>query len=305
MIYFRGIKMNTKPITVYPAKHVTVLALTATLLTGCQTTDMGNKEGLGTILGSIGGAVLGSQFGSGTGKILAQAGGAALGGYLGNMLGKMLDEQDQAAVKAEANSAFNSASDGETVSWKNPESGASASMKVNGTESSSRTIKIARIKEISAPQNISLIGKTYQSTSSSNIRSGPSASSVKVGGLASGERFQAVGSVSDGEWIVVGHNNVSVGYVHSSLVREAKEINLADSDSAVDLDSIPVTDRQQALRDPINLDDMNTDDNMVVETISASTECRTMDMNVSSKDGESANETLKACKSTDGAWEII
>jgi hypothetical protein len=52
-----------------------------------------------------------------------------------------------------------------------------------------------------------------------NIRSAPSARSAKVGSLAAGERFRAMGQ--RGEWIAVGANGRVAGYVHSGYVTPA------------------------------------------------------------------------------------
>jgi len=53
----------------------------ALLLTACQNNGQGpemNKENIGTVLGGIGGAVLGAQFGKGTGQLVGVAAGALL-----------------------------------------------------------------------------------------------------------------------------------------------------------------------------------------------------------------------------------
>ena len=65
----------------------------AVALAGCQ--DMGQKQGVGTLVGAAGGGLLGSQFGSGTGKLAATAAGVLVGGWLGNSVGASLDRSDQ------------------------------------------------------------------------------------------------------------------------------------------------------------------------------------------------------------------
>ena len=52
-----------------------------------------------------------------------------------------------------------------------------------------------------------------------NIRSAPSTRAAKVGSLAAGQRFQAMGR--SGNWIAVGYNGRIAGYVSASYVTPA------------------------------------------------------------------------------------
>lgn len=83
----------------------------------------GQKQTLGTILGGGAGALLGSQVGSGKGQMVGVAVGALLGAGLGNTVGKSLDTADQAAMSQTMNQGMESAPSGQTVAWKNPDSG--------------------------------------------------------------------------------------------------------------------------------------------------------------------------------------
>lgn len=101
------------------------LLLVAGLLAACSN-DQGPKQTGGAILGGIGGAVVGSQFGGGTGRIAMTALGTMLGAYAGSEVGKSLDKADQAAAgKAEARA--HTAPIGQQISWSNPDSGHSGS----------------------------------------------------------------------------------------------------------------------------------------------------------------------------------
>jgi uncharacterized protein YgiM (DUF1202 family) len=55
--------------------------------------------------------------------------------------------------------------------------------------------------------------------SSVNVRSAPSTRAAKVGSLAPGQRFQAMGRT--GNWIAVGYNGHVTGYVNASYVTPA------------------------------------------------------------------------------------
>lgn len=102
----------------------------ALLLTACQNNGQGpemNKENIGTVLGGIGGAVLGAQFGKGTGQLVGVAAGALAGAYLGNQIGSSLDKADKAQMEQASNKAT-TAPIGQTISWRNPDSGNSGSV---------------------------------------------------------------------------------------------------------------------------------------------------------------------------------
>ncbi len=303
-------------------RAVTAGALSVALLTtGCQTT----KQDIGTLVGAGLGAVIGAQFGKGSGQIIGVALGTALGGYLGNQIGRMLDEADQQAVSQRAGMALASARDGETINWSNPETGASATLTPLETRTESREVPLLRQKNVAAPPALDLIGETWHATKSANLRAAPGTDSEVVGGLQPGERFQAIGRVSGSDWIMVGRNNRSIGYVHGSLAAKAPPSSPAPAVQPASAEtssgqaapeqqaavSQPVTDQEAALRPAIDLDKLQSAggidldaEGLIAETVAVNTQCRTMEMNIS-RNNESASDTINACKSGDGSWEIL
>ena len=105
--------------------RIAIAAVTALALAGC--TEGREKEELGTIIGGIGGAALGSQIGGGSGRIIAAAAGTLLGAFAGRELGKSLDKADVAAAQQAQNKAH-AAPIGQQISWSNPESGHSGTV---------------------------------------------------------------------------------------------------------------------------------------------------------------------------------
>ena len=103
-----------------------VLAVLAAL-GGCQNWQYGEKETAGTVIGGVGGAVLGSQVGHGSTRLVATAAGTLLGAWIGNSVGKSLDRADQQYATQTANSALERYPDGQASTWKNPNSGHSGS----------------------------------------------------------------------------------------------------------------------------------------------------------------------------------
>lgn len=82
-----------------------------------------SKQDLGTGIGAIGGAVAGAQFGKGDGKIVTGALGALLGAGIGNAVGASLDRADMQYYNQTSQRAFETAQAGQSLPWKNPESG--------------------------------------------------------------------------------------------------------------------------------------------------------------------------------------
>lgn len=74
------------------------LVATAFLHTACVTDGKENQTA-GTIIGGIGGAILGSQIGGGSGWIIATAVGTLGGALIGSEIGRSLDARDKAEMK--------------------------------------------------------------------------------------------------------------------------------------------------------------------------------------------------------------
>jgi len=280
--------------------------LASTVLSGCQTDQSGNQQ-LGTVIGAIGGALLGSQIGNGKGQLLAVALGAIGGAYLGNEIGSILDEKEQQALNKETDNALSDTNDGDVVAWKNPDTGAAATITPIETKVVKRTVPMLRDKRVSAPVSLDLIGETYEATKSANVRINPTTNSKVIGGLQVGERFQAVGKVTGSNWIMVGKGQRTIGYVYGELVQKASAVKTA----GIDLDSLPATDQQQPLRKAFDLDSLTKNEaidldkeGFVAEEVVVNQSCRTMKVDVSKGD-KKADSTFKACKSQDGAWELI
>ena len=84
-------------------------------LTGCAV----NNEGVGTVSGGVVGGLLGSQFGGGSGRVIATGAGVLLGAYLGGNIGRTMDKVD----RMEMQRALETAPVGRAVTWRNPDSG--------------------------------------------------------------------------------------------------------------------------------------------------------------------------------------
>ena len=287
-----------KPSLIAKKTGISTLILSLCLSTGCtslQSTmdEMGlDKQKLGAVAGGALGLLAGSQVGGGRGRTLAMITGGIAGAYLGGVIGRKLDAKDRIA----ATQALENLDDNASHTFTNPDTGKTTTFTVNNTRKVVREMPIVRRKQVAKASAIELIGKPYKALKNANLRNAPSTSGTTVvGGLKAGEVFTAVGKVSQQPWIMVAQNNITIGYIHKSLVAETtiqQELVLRE---AVDLDAMDEKTRAQS-----NYAAVDLDADLVVEQVAVNTNCR--DINFSQ---QGSNNNFKACKAADGAWEII
>ena len=109
-------------------KKVVAIIAAAFLLGACANDGQGQKQTGGTLIGAGLGALAGSQIGSGSGQLAAVAIGALAGAFLGGEVGKSLDRADKAAMERSTQRALETAPSGQTVAWRNPDSGNSGAI---------------------------------------------------------------------------------------------------------------------------------------------------------------------------------
>jgi surface antigen len=108
-------------------RTIALAVLSAFLVTGCAA-NMGQKEGAGTLLGGVGGALIGSQFGGGSGRLVGVAIGTLAGALIGQEIGRSLDRADRLAMENTANQALEYNRTEQTATWRNPDSGHSGTI---------------------------------------------------------------------------------------------------------------------------------------------------------------------------------
>lgn len=279
-------------------KRFTVGAVTAAILstTGCAGMSENkylNQENLGSFIGAVAGVAIGSQVGGGSGRTAAMIFGGLAGGALGKMIGANLDERDQQALALRTQQMLNQGVE-QTVSWQSEHSGAQATITPVKTTTKPQEIKVQRMAAVQAVPNMKLINQTYIANKSANVRNAPNNNASKVGGLALGSSFTAIGR-TDNNWIMVGRKGVTVGYVYAPLVGPKPAVVAQAVSTATDLDAMDdVVAKQQGF----DLDTIET------SQISAQTSCKTLEYKVTAK-GKSNSEQVEACQSADGAWELI
>lgn len=110
-------------------RHIMLLPALAMVLVlgGCETSNWGTKQSVGTVGGAALGGLLGNQFGGGTGKTIATVAGVLLGGWAGNEIGVSLDRADRGYM-GQAQSQAYAAPIGQQIVWNNPQSGNSGTI---------------------------------------------------------------------------------------------------------------------------------------------------------------------------------
>ena len=276
-----------------------VVALFSSSLTlaGCTATQESNifsKENIGTVIGAGAGILIGSQVGGGDGRHLAMLAGAIAGGMIGKYIGASLDERDRQALERQTQAALMSGQDGQTIYWQSEHSGATAQITPIATETRTQAASIQRTTKVQSVPNLTLLNAPYETTAGVNIRSAPSTTADRVGSLAAGTSFTALGR-TDNDWIAVGRRGVNVGYIYAPLVRPA----VAQKQTGTDLDTM-VVNRNNADQSGFDLDNLT----VTTDQVQASTQCRTLQYDIQAA-GSSETTQVKACQSADGAWELI
>src|SRR5262249_4653977 len=81
------------------------------------------KTAAGTLVGAGGGALIGSQFGSGKGQLITTAIGALAGAWAGSEVGKSLDRADRLEMERTTQTGLEGAPWRQASEWRNPDTG--------------------------------------------------------------------------------------------------------------------------------------------------------------------------------------
>ena len=284
-------------------KRTTGIIAACVLLTSCTTMEMSeeDKARLGGAIGAVAGALIAHQVGAKDWQVVL-AGIAA--GYAGYQIGKRLGENDQAALRQHTALALSTAEDGETVEWASAETAATARITTGTSRRESKDIDMLRDQRVTTPPPLEIIGQPYTSLGSSvNLRSGPSTATEVVGSLEKGEVVHAFGKVQDAPWVMIGRNNIALGYVHDSLVAE-HDASVAEQQPALtgvfELDDVDMDEVNREARATFEIDDLVT----VGDTVEVATDCRTVTIDIV-VDNVTETEKTDACRGPNGSWEAV
>ncbi|MCC9625923.1 SH3 domain-containing protein [Thalassospira sp. MA62] len=282
-------------------RSTTALALISALaLGGCDKTT---GQTVGSIVGVVGGAVLGSQFGNGTGQLVATAIGATAGYFVGEWVGEMLEPKDAQAVEQQTMQTLDTSTDGERVTWKNPDTGASAEITPKNTRQVTAQVEVKRPKVVASPVGMTIIGEEQTILKGANVRAAPSTDADILAGLRAETPVNVIGSVENANWYLVGKDGKAIGYVYHTLVgspETSSDIQTASAQEDNDLEAAKISNEEVVVQ---NDDVIDLDAEFETETLMVQTTCRDLSMTVS--DGnETEQKDYAACKSPDGVWEL-
>lgn len=110
--------------------RIAILAALSAALAACAPAEQrtpgavgeANKTTAGTVVGAVGGGLLGSQIGHGSGQLAAVAAGTLLGAFIGHQVGESLDRADIEYARRAQDQAY-AAPIGQRIIWSNPQSG--------------------------------------------------------------------------------------------------------------------------------------------------------------------------------------
>ncbi|MDB6061139.1 MAG: type 3 domain protein [Verrucomicrobiaceae bacterium] len=251
------------------------------VVAGCAQNGGGSKTNTGTAVGAVAGAAVGASVAKN--KAAGAVLGALLGGLIGNRIGNLLDERDQARLQE---STQKSIVTGTNQTWTNPETGVQAKTVVKETPPpppQERQIPVLKNKVKQLPP-LELIGEDYAALTDINVRGGPAADYEIVDQLKRGADVHVVGKVKGQNWYLISQNGAGSGFVASNLVKSlgtATVVAKADPAKA----AVP-------------------DANIVQTPVASTTTCRVVTQQVKTKNGQTANQDVKACRGPNG-WEIV
>lgn len=243
-------------------------------LSSCKLLE--TKEGIGGILGAVGGNTLCHKLAKNTKhRGLIRDICTGLGAYIGARIGKKLDEQDRAKMLATTQKSLLTGSSG---SWSNRENQTRGSTKVISTSKAATPIKVKVLKsKVKQVPPLEIIGATYVAKKASNVRGGPSTDYVVVGNLENEQAVRVVGQVKGKKWLMISEGGAGSGFVHGNLLKPA-----------------PIAEVKENKIDTADV---------VEEVVAQETLCRVIENSVTLADGSTETEKLTACQGPNG-WEI-
>ena len=260
-----------------------VAAVLAASLMSSSCTDTGgfSKTQVGAAVGAITGAAVGA--GVSHDKTKGALVGGLVGGLIGGGIGKMLDERDKQHL---AQSTQQTLSTGAPQTWSNPETGVSVKTEVKSTTTQPQQAQIPVLKDkVQQVPPLEFIGEDYTATKQANVRGGPGTDYTIVSKLNAGQTTRVVGKVVNQPWYMVSENNVGSGFVSTDLLKANPPAATPTVPSSAPPAAAPASDVAQA-------------------TVDGSSMCRVVTQQVTTKDGQTATEDVKACRGPNG-WEIM
>lgn len=235
------------------------------------------NENVTRAIGSVAGALLGTQIGGGRGKIAAIAVGTLAGYWLGGKLSEHLNETDRVGIASTTERAIQT---GSTSTWTNPDTGTSTRVMVSDVERRAGGGASGRLAPLAEIPPLELVNSWYTPTVNLNVRGGPSTEYEVLHTLKEGTRVPVIGRVVDEKWVLIAEDGRAAGFAYAPLMEFVESDGEAGS----------------AIRD--SLSSGSAPEYYQVATNS----CRRVTQEVTLRDGTADSHTFDVCQQPDGSW---
>ncbi len=228
------------------------------------------NDNVSRTIGTVAGALLGSQIGDGRGQVAAIAAGAVAGYWLGGKFSAQLRQSDRAGI---ANATEQAIRTGETTTWRNPDTGMEARVSVRDEPAAAGNDPLRQLPPLD------LVDAWYTPTVNLNVRGGPGTDYRVLYTLAEGVEVPVLGRVRDSDWLVIAEGGEASGFVYEPLTRPSA--NRAADGGAL----------RQAKASEYRAARVDTDG-----------ECRQVTQQVTLGDGARDAHDFRVCRQADGQW---
>ncbi len=233
------------------------------------------NDNVSRTLGTVAGALLGSQIGDGRGQVAAIAAGAVAGYWLGGKFSAKLRQSDRAGIASATERAIET---GETTTWTNPDTGVSTRVSVGEAERTSATMDGVAPMERMPP--LEVIDAYYVPTVNLNVRGGPGTDYRVLYTLKEGTAVPVIGRVSGSDWFAIAEGGEAAGFIYAPMTAPAG----------------PDLPASGAVRDAI-AGKVQSERHEVAEVT-----CRDVTQEVTLNDGSSDSHAFRVCQQPDGSW---
>lgn len=173
------------------------------------------NENVSRAVGSIAGALLGSQIGDGRGRIAAIAAGTIAGYWLGGRYSEKLNTEDRVGIASATERAI---STGQTSTWANPDTGMHTRVSVSEAPGGAGARLHGKVPSLDTLPAIELANSYYQPTVNLNVRGGPGTDYRVLYTLKEGERVPVVGRVVDSDWLLIAEDGRASGFAYGPMM---------------------------------------------------------------------------------------
>ena len=204
--------------------------------------------------------------------------GAAVGGLVGYTIAQNLTPSDNKRVVRSTQSTLMT---GESSEWENDKTGVSGRTAMTDESVEVRTIKAKYRKDriMDLPPLEYGVGGQYRVVKDTDLRGGPGTDYKSYQLLKKDETIDVVAKVEDKPWYLASLDGVATGFVHAM---------------ALEATGIPVNTLAKKKKKSLR--------NVGETEISAKQVCRTIEQQVTYKNGKTVKESRKACQNPDGSW---